>query len=84
MRTKRAQRNKEMRQAYQEYYFCHRPTLDIEGQVAQGAEDKDHDEEDQYLQPAIELHIPERAQLAEILCRQPDDLDGDSLHKLCI
>lgn len=46
-------------------------------------EDEEHDEEEyKYLQPAIELHIPERAQLAEILCRQPDDLDGDRLYEL--
>ena len=28
----------------------------------------------QYVEPTIDLQIPERAQLAEILCKQPGDL----------
>lgn len=36
------------------------------------------------MQPAIKLHIPERARLTEILCRQADDLNGDRLQDLYI
>ncbi|GAB1320942.1 hypothetical protein MFIFM68171_11152 [Madurella fahalii] len=41
-------------------------------------------EEEKYAEPAIDLHIPERAQLAEILCSQPDNLTSAELLELRI
>ncbi|KAH8762061.1 hypothetical protein F5883DRAFT_677840 [Diaporthe sp. PMI_573] len=73
--TKEAQRKKAIRQAYQEDYFHNRPTWDIEA---------DGDEEEEYVEPAVDLYIPERAQLADILCSQPDDLSHAELLELRI
>ncbi|KAH8761594.1 hypothetical protein F5883DRAFT_424991, partial [Diaporthe sp. PMI_573] len=61
--SKEAQRKKAIRRAYREDYFHNRPTWDIEAEGQEG---------EGYVEPAIDLHIPERAQLAEILCNQPD------------
>ncbi|KAK4171267.1 hypothetical protein QBC36DRAFT_199707, partial [Triangularia setosa] len=55
----RRQRKKAIRQAYREDYFHNRPTWDI---------DADGQEEEEYTAPVIDLHIPERAQFAQILC----------------
>ncbi|KAK4116055.1 FluG domain-containing protein [Canariomyces notabilis] len=74
--TKEAQRKNAFRRAYRENYFHHRPTWDME---ANGDE-----EEDEYVEPAIDLHIPERAQLAKILCSQPDNLTSAELLELRI
>jgi hypothetical protein len=77
---KRAQRNKALRQEYRKYYFHNRPTWDIERQLAEGpAEEPEED-----IQPPIQLYIPERAQLAEILCHQSDGLHADDLRNLRI
>ncbi|KAF9784253.1 hypothetical protein IL306_007721 [Fusarium sp. DS 682] len=85
IRTKRAQRRKALRQEYRKYYFYNRPTWDIERQASQESDEEDGDEgEDNYLQPAIELHIPERARLAEISCHQPDNLNSTELQNLRI
>ena len=73
IRTKKAQRDKSIRQSYRQYYFYHRPTWDIEQQFAGG--DRQVDEASSV--PAIDLHIPERAQLANLLCQEADDLDFD-------
>ena len=73
--SKEAQRKKAIRRAYRESYFHNRPTWDIE---ADGAE------EEGYIEPAIDLHIPERAQLAEIICKQPDNLSSSDLLELRI
>ncbi|KAK1973913.1 FluG domain-containing protein [Colletotrichum cereale] len=64
--TKQDQRHKKVVEAYRRYYFYNSPTWDIERQ-ARG------DEEEEYAEPAIELAIPERARLAQILCHQPTD-----------
>ncbi|KAK4171262.1 hypothetical protein QBC36DRAFT_146364, partial [Triangularia setosa] len=50
--AKEAQRKKAIRQAYREDYFHNHPTWDI---------DTDGQEEEQYTELAIDLHIPERA-----------------------
>lgn len=72
IRTKRAKREKRIVKRYREYYFYHRPTWDIEAQ-ARG------EEEEEYEEPAIDLAIPERARLAEILCCQPDDWTSEEI-----
>lgn len=77
---KRAQRNKALRQEYRKYYFHNRPTWDIERQLAEGSAEEP--EED--IQPPTQLYIPERAQLAEILCHQPDSLHANDLRNLRI
>lgn len=79
IRTKRAQREKSLRQYYRQYYFYHRPTWEIERQLAEDGHDA-HD--DAYSAPAIDLHMPERARLAELLCRQTDNLDFDGFLRL--
>lgn len=70
IRTKRAQRDRQVVKDYREYYFYHRPTWDIERQ-ARG------EEAEEYIEPTINVSILERAQLAEILCHQPDSLTED-------
>ncbi|KAB5511398.1 hypothetical protein GE09DRAFT_690652 [Coniochaeta sp. 2T2.1] len=69
IRSKKAQRVKNIIEDYRADYFYNRPTWDIERQ-ARGEDE----EEEEYADPAIELQIPERAQLAEILRNQPEDL----------
>jgi len=71
--TKEAQWKKAIRRTYREDYFYNRPTWDIEA---------DGQEEEEYVEPAIDLQIPERAQLAEILCNQPDNLSSAELLEL--
>ncbi|KAK4032080.1 hypothetical protein C8A01DRAFT_41484 [Parachaetomium inaequale] len=44
----------------------------------------DRQEEEEYVEPAIDLQIPERAQLTEILCNQPDNLSPIELLELRI
>ena len=73
--TKEAQRKNTIRRAYREHYFYNRPTRDIEA---------DGQEEEEYVEPSIDLHISERAQLAEILCNQPDNLSSTELLELRI
>lgn len=73
--AKDAQRKKAIRQAYREDYFHNRPTWDI---------DADGQEEEEYVEPAMDLQVPECAQLAEILCNQPDNLSPAELLELRI
>ncbi|KND93252.1 hypothetical protein TOPH_02396 [Tolypocladium ophioglossoides CBS 100239] len=80
IRTKKAQREKSIREYHRQYYFYHRPTWEIEQQLA----GDDHQVDEAYSVPAIDLHIPERAQLANLLCQQADDLDFDSFLQLRI
>ncbi|KAI0526175.1 FluG domain-containing protein [Xylaria bambusicola] len=72
IRIKRAQRDRQVVKEYREHYFYHRPTWDIERQ-ARG------EEEEEYVEPAVNVPIPERAKLAKILCHQPDDLTEDAI-----
>ena len=44
----------------------------------------DGQEEEEYVESAIDLQIPERTQLAEILCNQPDNLSPAELLELRI
>lgn len=76
IRSKKAQRVKNVVKEYREDYFYHRPTWDIERQ-ARGEEEEE--EEEEYVEPHIDLQIPERAQLAEILCHQPHGLSPAEL-----
>ncbi|KAL8377037.1 hypothetical protein RB595_007934 [Gaeumannomyces hyphopodioides] len=75
----RAQRRKDIEQSYRQEYFLHRPTWDIEKQQTHGFAT-----EEDYTQPTINLHIPERAELAEIICNQPKDLDPEQHSNLRI
>jgi hypothetical protein len=77
---KRAQRNKSLRQEYRKYYFHNRPTWDIERQLAEGAAE----ELEEDIQPPIQLSIPERTQLAEIRCHQPENFNAIELRNLRI
>ncbi|KAK3935373.1 hypothetical protein QBC46DRAFT_453549 [Diplogelasinospora grovesii] len=72
--------NKKAQREYRADYFYNRPTWDIERQ-ARGEEEE---EEEEYDEPAIDLLIPERAQLAEILCKQPEGLSHEDLIRLRI
>jgi hypothetical protein len=63
---KRAQRDKVILQEYRAYYFNNRPTWEVERQ-----------EEEEYVEPTVDLHI--LAQLAEILCHQPEDWSSELL-----
>ncbi|KAM4067359.1 FluG domain-containing protein [Hirsutella rhossiliensis] len=80
IRMKKAQREKSIREYYRQYYFYHRPTWEIERQLA----NDDHQVEEVYSAPVIDLHIPERARLAKLLCQQADDLDFDGFLRLRI
>lgn len=77
IRSKRAQREKRIVKQYRENYFHHRPTWDLERQ-ARG------EEMEEYVEPTIDLVIPERARLAELLCYQPDCLSEEEMNKLSI
>ncbi|KAL2263081.1 hypothetical protein VTK26DRAFT_8306 [Humicola hyalothermophila] len=72
--TKEQQRKSAIRRDYRKHYFYNRPTWDM---------DADRQEEE-YVEPAIDLQIPERAQLAEILSNQPDNLSPAELLELRI
>ncbi|KAK3682380.1 FluG domain-containing protein [Podospora appendiculata] len=73
--TKEQQRKTAIRRDYRKHYFHNRPTWDMEA---------DGQEEEEYVEPTIDLQIPERAQLAEILCNQPDNLSSAELLELRI
>ncbi|KAB5526432.1 hypothetical protein GE09DRAFT_1151480 [Coniochaeta sp. 2T2.1] len=73
----KAKRAKNIRRGYREDYFYNRPTWDIERQ-ANGEEGQE------YVEPAIDLQIPERAALAKILCNQPEGLSSTALLALRI
>ncbi|PNH59735.1 hypothetical protein VD0002_g7831 [Verticillium dahliae] len=62
---------------YRKHYFYNRPTWNIERQARD-------EEEEEYVEPAIDLEIPDRARLAEILCKQPKDLSETEVHQLRI
>ncbi|KAK0637170.1 FluG domain-containing protein [Bombardia bombarda] len=82
IRNKEGKRRKDVKTGYRRYYFKNRPTWDIERQFSGEAEDEEAEVE--YVAPAIELHIPERAELAEILVNQPECLDDEKLLRLRI
>ena len=72
--TKEQQWKTAVQRGYRQHYFYNRPTWDMD---ADG-------QEEEYVEPAVDLQIPERAQLAEILCDQPDNLSPAELLELRI
>jgi hypothetical protein len=77
IQLKRSQRESRIVKQYREYYFYNRPTWDLERQ-ARG------DQAEEYLEPAIDLVIPERRRLANIFCNQPKDLVDEERTRLSI
>ncbi|CAJ2509961.1 Uu.00g058610.m01.CDS01 [Anthostomella pinea] len=71
---KRTNRDKLVVKKYRKDYFYNGPTRDIERQ--QGGQ-----EEDEYIEPKLDLDIPERAQLAELLCHQPEHWSEEQISK---
>lgn len=72
IRLKKGRRVHLIAREYRQYYFYHRDTWDID-RHARG------EVEDEYVEPVIHATIPERKELAEILCHQPDDLTEDQI-----
>ncbi|KAK3897428.1 hypothetical protein C8A05DRAFT_47960 [Staphylotrichum tortipilum] len=64
IRQLEAKERKDVCREYREDYFQNRPTWDIDRQFGGEAGETDED----YTAPAIELRIPERAELARLLC----------------
>ncbi|EEY22890.1 conserved hypothetical protein [Verticillium alfalfae VaMs.102] len=77
IRTMRVGREAKIVDQYRKHYFYNRPTWNIERQARD-------EEEEEYVEPAIDLEIPDRARLAEILCKQPKDLSETEVHQLRI
>ncbi|KAI0876768.1 hypothetical protein GGS24DRAFT_513091 [Hypoxylon argillaceum] len=75
--SKKVQRRKTILKEYRADYFYNCLTWDIEKQIRR------EDEKD-YIEPAIDLQIPERAQLAEIFCYQPEKIGNRELFSLRI
>ncbi|KAL2192735.1 hypothetical protein P885DRAFT_64675 [Corynascus similis CBS 632.67] len=71
----RYRRQTAIQRAYRKQYFHNRHTWDMEvnGEV-----------EEEYVEPATDLQIPERAQLAEILYNRPNNLSPAELLELRI
>lgn len=82
IRNKKGLRKKNTKTGYRKYYFRNRPTWDIERQFSGEAEEEEG--EVAYVAPPIELHIPERAELADLQVNQPEDLDDEELCHLRI
>jgi len=76
IRTKQGKRSKDIQREYRMAYFYNRPTWEIEEQA--------NGKEVDYIKPTVKLCIPERTQLAKILCEQPKDLSSKMLLKLRI
>lgn len=77
IRSNRSQGEKKIVKEYRENYVHHRPTWDLAKQFR-------GEEPGEYAELAIDLVIPERAQLAEIFCHQPDTLSDEEMTKLSI
>ena len=82
IRNKKGSRAKNVKAKYRKYYFHNRPTQNIKRQFSGEAEEEEAEVE--FVAPAIELYIPERAELAEILVNQPEDLGNKGLLQLRI
>lgn len=74
IRCKEARYEERIVREYRKYYFYNSPTWELERQ-ARG------EQTDEYAEPAIDLVIPERARLAEILRHQPKDLTDEQLYQ---
>ena len=80
IRNRKGRRKKNTKTVYRKYYFRNRPTWDIERQFSGEAEEEEVEIE--YVAPIIELYVPERAELAEILINQPEGLGDEELRQL--
>ncbi|RFU74047.1 domain containing, partial [Trichoderma arundinaceum] len=72
-------RGEKVKGRYRKYYFQNLSTWDIERRLRGEVED-----DEEYMAPAINLYISERAELANILIHQRDDLSLEELHSLCV
>lgn len=84
IRTLKPRRVKVVIKQYRQFYFENRPTWDIEQQDGNSndeldMDDSDDDLDDDFHEPDIDLDIPERAELAQLVCKQPEDLSDDEL-----
>lgn len=67
-----------IRREFRAHHFYNRPTWDIKRHAS------GHEDEDRYIEPAMDLPVPERAWLAETLYNQPDDSNPSELLELRI
>lgn len=87
----RSQLQKFLSDKYRENYFKERPIKDIEAQI--------HGEEEiEYIEPVIELQIPERAHLVNLICPNENNIGnigaldvselrvqcGEAMYQLCL
>lgn len=87
IRSKKSQWAKKVQVTYRQYYFQKSSNWEIERQLRGEVETDEGEEaeaEGEYVRPAIHLHIPERAEVAEILVNQVDDLSHEELNKIRI
>ena len=77
IRLLEAKERKEIEDQYRQYYFENRPTWDIDRQFGGEAGEADED----YTAPTVDLRIPERAELARLLCGQPVDLSDEEIRE---
>ncbi|KAL8745629.1 MAG: hypothetical protein Q9190_002260 [Brigantiaea leucoxantha] len=84
IRTLRSRRAKVILEQYRKVYFENRPTWDTEQQDGSNNDELDMDDfdddfDDDFHGPDIHLDIPERAELAQSVCKPPEDLSDDEL-----
>ncbi|KAH8119865.1 hypothetical protein DFH11DRAFT_1721770 [Phellopilus nigrolimitatus] len=72
--SRRAKRKKMVKDSYRLYYFHNRPTWDVERQANGEAPVEDQ-------KAKTDLQLPDRADLAKLLCDQPDGLGPEDLHQ---
>lgn len=63
----RSRRRNIISEEYRADYFRRRPTEDVEKQIS-------GQEEEEYIEPVVELQIPQRTQLAELICTRGTDI----------
>ncbi|KAK6841024.1 hypothetical protein PG987_001884 [Apiospora arundinis] len=78
IRVMEAKRVKAVEEQYREYWFYNRSTWDIERQAAGDEEPMEH------LVPMVDLQLPERAELAQILLNQPEMPSYEEMKELCV
>jgi hypothetical protein len=74
---KKTQRKERIVTSHRKHYFQNRSTWDIDD-CFRG------EKEEEYIEPKIDLRIPERAKLARRLCNPPGDLTDEDLFQLRI
>ena len=77
IRQKNTKREERIITTHRRHYFQNRSTWDIERLFQGNGEEK-------YVEPEIDLQIPERAELARLLRNQPKDLNDEDLFQLRI